>query len=83
MVSQLAKKLCRLLWYPKVHCRIHDISSVLSFLSQTNSIHALLSYFFEIHFNIIQGEHKVFSWLQTFIRENYMEYKHIFYHYLG
>jgi len=60
MVSQLAKKLCRILWYPKVHCCIHDISSVFSFLRQTNSIHAIPSYFFEIHFNIIKGQHKVF-----------------------
>jgi len=29
---------------------------------------------------ITQGEHKVFSWLQTFfLQENYVEYKHIFF----
>jgi hypothetical protein len=55
MVSQLTMKFCRILWNPKIHCRIHDISPVFFFLSQTNSIHALQSYLFETHFNIIHS----------------------------
>ena len=43
------------------------------------SIHGFITSIIE--FNLIQGEHKVFPWLQTFITRKllYVEYKHIFF----
>jgi hypothetical protein len=42
-----------LLWNRKVHSRFHNSQPLASTLSQTNPVHILLPYFFEIHLNII------------------------------
>jgi hypothetical protein len=44
---------CPLFWNPNIHYRPHNITPFLPILNHMNLVHALPSYFFHIHFNII------------------------------
>jgi len=43
----------RRLWNPTVHYRVPECLPLVPILSNKNLVHALLFYFFTIHFNII------------------------------
>jgi len=48
-----SQEISRLLWNPKFHCCIRNVSQLVPILSQINAVHVLTSYFFTVSFNII------------------------------
>jgi hypothetical protein len=47
------QELSRILWNPKVHCRVHKSPTLVSILSEISPVHTTQSYLTELHFNII------------------------------
>jgi hypothetical protein len=52
-ISTSSQEIPCTLWNPKIHYCGHKSTSLVTILSQINSIHTIPSYFFKIHFNII------------------------------
>jgi hypothetical protein len=53
------QELPKILWNPKVHCRLHKSPLLVPILSQIDPAHTTLSYLSKIHFNIV---HPRTSW---------------------
>jgi len=51
--SSACPEIPRILWNPKVHCRVHNSLPLVPILSRINPIHALQNSFCKIYFNII------------------------------
>jgi len=51
--SEASQETPRILWNPKVHCRVYNCPSPVPILSQTNPIHASTPHFLKNYLNII------------------------------
>ena len=51
--SSVSRKISRILWNAKHHCRVHERSTVVPILSQINQFCGFSGCLFKVHFNII------------------------------
>ena len=52
-ISSASQEIPHIIWNPKVHYCVQQKPPFVPIVSHTNPTHAISSYFFNIHFNIV------------------------------